>query len=59
MDLESAFQSEVSQKEKKHMSYISAYMWNLEKWYRHTNLQGSKRDAVGASKQLQWSCNFG
>ena len=33
MDLETVIQSEVSQKEKK-ISYINAYMWNLEKWYR-------------------------
>ena len=33
MDLESVIQSEVSQKEKTN-TYINAYMWNLEKWYR-------------------------
>ena len=33
MDLECVIQSEVSQKEKK-ISYINAYMWNLEKWCR-------------------------
>ena len=33
MDLETDIQSEVSQKEKQ-ISYINAYMWNLEKWYR-------------------------
>ena len=33
MDLETVIQSEVSQKEKQ-ISYINAYMWNLEKWYR-------------------------
>ena len=31
MDLESVLQSKVIQKEKKQMSYINAYMWNLEK----------------------------
>ena len=31
---ESVIQSEVSQKEKNKLSYIDAYMWNLEKWYR-------------------------
>ena len=25
--------------------YINAYMWNLEKWYRRTYLQGRNRDA--------------
>ena len=34
MDLETVIQSEVSQKEKNKISYINAYMWNLEKWYR-------------------------
>ena len=33
MDLETVIQSEVSQTEKQ-ISYIDAYMWNLEKWYR-------------------------
>ena len=31
MDLESVIQSEVSQKREKQISYINAYMWNLEK----------------------------
>ena len=30
MHLETVIQSEVSQKEKKQVSYINAYMWNLE-----------------------------
>ena len=34
MDLETVIQSEVSQKEKKQILYNTAYMWNLEKWYR-------------------------
>ena len=34
MDPETVIQSEVSQKEKKQILYINAYMWNLEKWYR-------------------------
>ena len=33
MDLETVIQSEISKKEK-NISYINAYMWNLEKWYR-------------------------
>ena len=28
----------------KQISYINAYMWNLEKWYRWTSLQGRNRD---------------
>ena len=42
MDLESVIQSEISQKEKN--KYINTYMWNLEKWYRCTYLQGRNRD---------------
>ena len=34
MDLETVIQSEVSQKEKKQISYINVCMWNLEKWYK-------------------------
>ena len=33
MNLKPVKQSEVSQKEKKQISYINAYIWNLEKWY--------------------------
>ena len=28
----------------KQISYINAYMWNLEKWYRWAGLQGRNRD---------------
>ena len=28
----------------KQISYINAYMWNLETWYRWTSLQGRNRD---------------
>ena len=34
MHLETVIQSEVSQKEKKKISHINAYMWNPENWYR-------------------------
>ena len=34
MDLDTVIQSEVSQKEKKQISYINGYMWNPEKWYK-------------------------
>ena len=45
MDLESVIQSEVSQSErKKQVLYINTYMWNLEKWYKITCLQGRNRD---------------
>ena len=43
MNLEPIIQSEVSQKEQ--VSYINAYMWNLERWYWWTYLQGSNGDA--------------
>ena len=33
MNLKPVKRSEVSQKEKKQISYINAYIWNLEKWY--------------------------
>ena len=36
-------QSEVSQKEE-NISYIKAYIWNLEKWYWWTYLQGKNGD---------------
>ena len=29
----------------KQILYINAYIWNLEKWYRGTYLQGTNRDA--------------
>ena len=32
LDLEIIIQSEVNQKEKQ-ISYVNAYMWDLEKWY--------------------------
>ena len=41
MDVEAVIQNETSQKESK---YINAYMWNLEKCYRWTYLQGENRD---------------
>ena len=33
MKLEPIIQSEVTQKGKKQVSYINAYIWNLERWY--------------------------
>ena len=44
MNLEPVIQSEISQKEK-NKYHINAYIWNLEKWYRWTYLQGTNRDA--------------
>ena len=34
IDLETVTQSEVKSEREKQISYINAYMWNLEKWYR-------------------------
>ena len=31
-------------KSEREISYINAYMWNLEKWYRWTGLQGRNWD---------------
>ena len=41
MVLESVIQSDVREKQ---ILYINAYIWNLEKWYRQTYLQGRIRD---------------
>ena len=41
MKLDPFIQSEISQKEKK--SYINTYMWNLDKRYWWTYLQGKMR----------------
>ena len=42
MNLESIIQKEVSQKK---ILYINVYIWNLERWYWWTYLQGSSGDA--------------
>ena len=44
MDIKIVIHNEVSQKEKKQISYINAYVWNLEKWYRCSYLQSRNRD---------------
>ena len=36
----------------KQISYINAYMWNLEKWYRWTGLQGRNRDTDVENKRM-------
>ena len=41
MNLEPFIQNEVSQK---HILYINAYRWNLEKWYSWAYLQGRNTD---------------
>ena len=45
MNLEPVIQSEVKSEREKQILYIKAYMWNLEKRYRWTYLQGRNRDA--------------
>ena len=45
MKLEPIIQSEVHQKEKKQISYINAYVWDLEKCFWWTYLQARNRDA--------------
>ena len=39
MNLEPIMQSEVSQRK-----YINTGIWNLERWYQRSNMQGSKGD---------------
>ena len=38
---------EWSKSEREKQIYINTYMWNLEKWYRWTSLQGRSRDRCG------------
>ena len=49
MNVESVIQSK-SEREKE--IYINAYIWNLEKWYRWTYLQGGNRDADIENKHV-------
>ena len=52
MDPETVIQSEVSQKQKNKYRILIQYMWNLEKWYRWTSLQGRNRDTDVESKRM-------
>ena len=36
----------------KQILYINAYMWNLEKWYRWTGLQGRNKDTGVENKHM-------
>ena len=36
----------------KQILYINAYMWNLEKWYIWTGLQGRNRDTDAENKRM-------
>ena len=46
MNLESAIQTKVSQKRKTNtvLTHVNPCIWNLEKWYWWTYLQGRNRD---------------
>ena len=50
MDLETVIQSRVNQKEKKQISYNTASMWNLEKWYKWNYLQSWNGDTEVENK---------
>ena len=39
-------------KSEKQISYVNAYMWNLEKWYRWTYLQSRNRDTDIEKKHM-------
>ena len=44
MNLELIIQSEVSQKEKDKYHILTHNVWNLERWYQRSYVQGSKGD---------------
>ena len=50
----------MSAEKEKQISYINAYMWNLEKWCTRTYLQGRNRDTdvgnirVGMGGEGEW-----
>ena len=46
----------LSEKEGKQISYIKAYIWNLENWYRLIYLQVRKRDA---EVDVEMTCRHG
>ena len=52
IDLETVVQSDVKSEREKQISYISTYMWNLEKWYRWTCLQGRNRGTDVENKRM-------
>ena len=53
MDRPRDCQTEWSKSEReKQMLYINADMWNLEKWYRWTGLQGRNRDTDVVNKHM-------
>ena len=56
MKLEPIIQSEVSQKKKKQLLHINPYIWNLERWYWWTYLQGSNGDRY---REQTYGCKEG
>ena len=52
MDLETVIQTEVKSEREKQISYANACMWNLEKWYRWTSLQGRSWDTDVENKRM-------
>ena len=58
VNLESIIRSEVESEREKQILYIDTYMWNLEKWYWWTYLQGWNRDTdienrlVGTAREV-------
>ena len=54
-----SLQSEISQKEKNKYHNNIAYMWNLEKWYRLTQLQSRDRDTDGENKLMDTKAEWG
>ena len=52
MNLAPIIQSDVSQKEKDKYLILMHIMWNLERWYRQSYMQGSKEDTDGKNRLL-------
>ena len=53
MDISRDCHTEWSKSEReKQILYINAYIWNLEKWYRWTGLQGRNRDTDVENKRM-------
>ena len=44
MNIKPIIQSAVKSERERQKSYISAYIWNLERWYQWSYVQGSKGD---------------
>ena len=51
MNLEPVIQSEVSEREKQ-ILYIETYVWNLERWYQWSYVQGNKGDTDIKNRRL-------